>query len=109
MAETCKTCKDLLSAGLDLCVRARGLDAQFRRDANLSASVDGEAWVKSGRFDEHVRRHNIHYPDQSIAPKSATIHLWVQEQYDTDLAAWERNARHHLTQGCDKPKDNPND
>ena len=72
MAETCKTCKDLLSAGLDLCVRARGLDAQFRRDANLSASVDGEAWVKSGRFDEYVRRHNIHYPDQSIAPKSAT-------------------------------------
>jgi len=105
MAETCKTCRDLLAAALDLCVRARKMDEQDRRVATLAASVDGASWVESGRFDEYVRRHNIHYPDRSIAPKSATIHLWVQEQYDTDLAAWERNARHHLTQGCNSPKD----
>lgn len=49
-------CVRLLSAGLNLCVRARKLDG---------------------------------------AP-CGTINLWVQDQYDKDLAEWEESARSAL-------------
>lgn len=52
----------MLSEGLDLCVRARGLD-----DALRAAMVAGNCML--------------------------TPALWVQEQYDTDLADWEDRAR----------------
>jgi hypothetical protein len=60
----------LLSEGLDLCVRARGLDEQIERA--LQAGM--------GRI----------FPEGT---RCATPALWVQEQYDTDLAAWETRAR----------------
>lgn len=100
MSETCPTCRDLLSEGLDLCVRARGMDAVDRRASALAASVDGEEWEKSGRFDQYVDQHNIQNPDRPIDIRSATMPLWYQVQYETDLADWERRTRHHLMQGC---------
>lgn len=67
MAEILAT---LLAQGLDLCVRARNLDEQF--DRALQAGM--------GR---------IYGPEV----RCATPALWVQEQYDTDLAEWEARAR----------------
>lgn len=31
------------------------------------------------------------------ATRSATMHLWVQDQYDKDLASWRARAASHLT------------
>ena len=100
MAETCQTCRELLSEGLDLCVRARKMDAMDRRAAALAASKCADEWVESGRFDGYVELHNIDRPDTQIATRSGTVALWLEEQYQTDLAAWERKSRHHLMQGC---------
>lgn len=61
---------EILSEGLDLCVRARGLDEQVQRA--LQAGM--------GRV----------FPQSTRCVKPA---LWVQEQYDTDLAMWETKAR----------------
>jgi hypothetical protein len=61
---------EILSEGLDLCVRARGLDKQVERA--LEAGM--------GRI----------FPG---ATRCATPALWALEQYDTDLAAWESKAR----------------
>lgn len=68
----------LLSEGLDLCVRARKIDAALNEQA-----------VRD-RFPESAAL----YPE--TYSRSGTPHLWVQEQYDTDLADWERRARSHL-------------
>jgi hypothetical protein len=89
----CDQCAKLLSEGLDLCVRARKLDAQDRANASISASRHGGVWESSGLFNEE-------WPYREIAPKSATIPIWVADQYERDLAAWEQKARHHLMQGC---------
>lgn len=97
---SCETCRALLSEGLDLCVRARKMDAMDRRAATLGISKDPEAWVNGGRFDEYVEMHNADNPDRPIATRSGTVALWLEEQYQTDLAAWERKSRHHLMQGC---------
>lgn len=97
---TCDTCRTLLSEGLDLCVRARKMDAMDRREATLKVSKCADEWVESGVFDEYVERHNIQNPDQPIATRSGTVALWLQDQYEKDLAEWERKARHHLMQGC---------
>ncbi|SOC45709.1 hypothetical protein SAMN05892877_11798 [Rhizobium subbaraonis] len=97
---TCDTCRELLSEGLDLCVRARSMDAMDRRAATLAASSHAESWVESGLFDKYVERHNIDRPDTPISTRSGTVALWLEEQYQTDLAAWERKSRHHLMQGC---------
>lgn len=86
----------LLSEALDLCVRARNIDAGLRREDHLAASSDPEAWQESGRFDQHVARHNAQRPDQPLAWRSGTAALWVQDQYDRDLADWERRAREAL-------------
>lgn len=61
---------EIISEGLDLCVRARGLDEQVERA--LEAGM--------GRI----------FPGST---RCATPALWVQEQYDTDLSAWESKAR----------------
>lgn len=100
MSATCSTCRELLAEGLDLCVRARDMDSRDRRQANLGASSDPKGWVESGSFDRYVARHNIRRPEAPISTRSATVRLWEQDQYNTDLAAWEAKARHHLMQGC---------
>jgi hypothetical protein len=89
--------RELLAEGLDLCVRARQMDAMDRREAALGASIDAEAWQTSGRFDRFVERNNIEHPHKPIATRSGTVHLWVTEQYDKDLADWERRARAALS------------
>lgn len=86
----------ILSEGLDLCVRARKMDSIDRRNDTLAFSTDPKAWEESGRFDDHVARHNICNPDQPIATRSATVALWVQDQYEKDLAKWEHKARSAL-------------
>lgn len=93
---TLEQCAKLLSEGLDLCVRARKLDAIDRRAAALSASSDPEEWQRDGLFDRYVERHNIEYPDTPLSTRSMTIPLWMNEQYQTDLAAWEAKARKFL-------------
>lgn len=100
----CEICKTLLSEGLDLCVRARQMDAMDRRQATLAAVSDPQGWQESGMFDEHVKFHNQHNPDHPISTRSATIPLWLQDQYEKDLAEWERKGRHHLMSGCRSPE-----
>jgi hypothetical protein len=78
------------------------MDARDRREATLAASCDSKEWVESGQFDRHVARHNIVRPEAPISTRSATVRLWEQDQYDTDLAAWEAKARKHLMQDCAK-------
>lgn len=51
-------------------------------------------------FDKHVEFHNQCNPDQPISTRSATIPIWLQDQYEKDLAEWERKGRHHLMNGC---------
>jgi hypothetical protein len=29
------------------------------------------------------------------------MHLWLQDQYDKDLAGWQDRARAHLMKGCE--------
>lgn len=89
------TFRELLSEGLDMCVRARKLDAQQRTNDMVGAA--------RGEFDldRYAARHNARDPERPILTRSATIPLWVQEQYERDLADWERRARHALMQGED--------
>jgi hypothetical protein len=61
---------EILSEGLDLCTRARGLDEQIERA--LEAGM-GRIFPRGTRC--------------------ATPALWVQQQYDDDLAAWETKAK----------------
>lgn len=61
----------LLSDGLDLCVRARKLDELCER-----------SMVASG-------------PD---GMRCATPAVWIMDQYDNDLAAWEAKSRSALQQ-----------
>lgn len=86
----------LLSEGLDLCVRARKMDAMDRRQATLAISSDPEAWQESGQFDRHVARNNIENPHAPISTRSATVAIWMQDQYEKDLADWEARARKAL-------------
>lgn len=64
-----------------------------RRKAALDASADAEGWQASGNFDRYVTRNNIQHPEAPIHTKSATIPLWAEEQYQHDLADWEKRAR----------------
>lgn len=86
----------LLSEGLDLCVRARQMDAMDRRAATLAVSSVPDEWQASGQFDRYVARHNIEVPHAPISTRSGTVALWAQEQYDKDLADWECRARKAL-------------
>ena len=96
----CPTCALLISEGLDLCVRARKLDAIDRRQSVLKWSSDAEAWQKDGTFDRYVERHNIETPHAPIEMRCLTPQLWAQDQYERDLADWEARGRKHLMQGC---------
>jgi hypothetical protein len=100
MSDRCETCRSLLSEGLDICVRGRNLDAQERTNNTLAISCDPEGWIDSGKFSNYVERHNLTNPDHPLSHRSGTLSLWIQEQYETDVAAWERRARQHLMQGC---------
>ncbi len=102
---TCSTCRDLLSAGLDLCVRARKLEAQDRANAALECSVDGDEWESSGQFERYAIRNNYLNPDRPMSLSSGTIPLWVEDQYQADLSAWEDAARQHLTRGCTQERE----
>lgn len=82
----------LLSEGLDLCVRARKLDAMVRTHAVADSTPD---------LATYAARHNALFPDQPVLSRSGTIPLWVQDQYERDLADWERRARHALMQRDD--------
>jgi hypothetical protein len=96
----CETCRKLLNEALNLAVRSDQFDEQARRDAALGASQCPDEWQESGRFDAYVERHNATTPHRRIATESMTRHLWVQDQYDKDLADWKGRARRHLTEGC---------
>lgn len=62
----------LLAEGLDLCIRGRGLDAKITE-------------IESGLRELHASN-----PEMT---RSATLPLWVQMQYDEDVAAWEVKVR----------------
>lgn len=79
----CATCREILSAGLDLCVRARKMDAQDRTTAQMEISSAPTEW-----WTENLGK----------STRSGTIALWIEDQYEHDLAAWERRARDHLMQ-----------
>jgi len=70
--------RTLLGEGLDLCVRARKM-------------TDIE--------NEIARR-----PDDGL-PRSATIPLWLEDQYQKDLADWETRARAALSTDAAKDKE----
>jgi hypothetical protein len=90
---------ELLAEGLDLCRRAREMDAMDRRNATLKLSADPQGWLSSGLFDRYVEEHNSHNMDSPIASRSGTLHLWVLQQYEVDLADWERRAKAALQNG----------
>lgn len=95
----------LLHEALNLVVRARALDGVDRREAMLAASSNPEAWQKDGQFDRFVERHNA-YPENAhrqIERACVTNQLWVVDQYEKDLADWERRARAALIN--DQPHD----
>lgn len=100
MSDEPNCCRKLLSEGLDLCVRARKLDAIDRRQSTLDWSMFPDEWLASGRFDAFVARNNIENPHAPIEPRCLTPTLWVLDQYERDLADWETRARKHLLEGC---------
>lgn len=71
--ERIKQLEGLLHEGLNLCVRARKLD--------------------DGILAEECRRQGSYAPEHV---NCLTPHLWLQEQYDSDLANWETKARQAL-------------
>jgi hypothetical protein len=93
----------MLSEGLDLCVRARKLDAQDRTAAQMAiSSAPPEWWAEN--IGKRAAAHNETFPDQPMSTRCGTVALWLQDQYEKDLAEWERKSRRHLMQGCDKPE-----
>ena len=72
-----ETLATLLSEGLDLCVRAKSLDEQAIKKSMRDFSGGDEAAKK--------------WPE--TYGRSGTPYLWIQQQYDTDLAAWEAKAK----------------
>lgn len=86
--------RELLHEALELTVRGRTLDAIQRRADTLAASKDGDEWMASGRFDDHVARHNAtHEPWNQIETRSLTPRLWAEDQFQRDLHDWETRAR----------------
>jgi len=81
----------MLSEGLDLCVRARKLDAQERTNAMVETFPE----IDMERCGPRLTGSQPWAPYET---RSLTIPLWVQEQYERDLAAWEAKARALLQQ-----------
>ena len=73
----------LIAEALDLCVRARSLD-----DQSLKKSMR-EVVPKSAA--------ELGPSHPEIYGRSGTPYLWVQNQYDKDLQAWEDRAKETLT------------
>ena len=93
----CHDCTALLHEALNLTLRGRRLDGINRRAANLEASVDGDEWQASGRFDRYVERHNAtSEPWRQIETRSLTPQLWAEDQFERDLFDWEARARKHM-------------
>jgi hypothetical protein len=90
----------LLSAGLDLCVRARKMDAQDRTNAMVDA-------IPGIDLDRAAPRLNANQPWAPYKTRSLTIPLWVQEQYERDLAEWEAKSRAALMQIAPPPHPYP--
>ena len=91
----CDGCTVLLSEALDLCVRARSMDAIDRTRAQIEASgAPAEWWAEN--LEARAACHNEMSPHAPMSPRSATLPLWVEDQYQRDLAAWEARARTHL-------------
>ena len=95
----CDDCAKLLSQGLDLCVRARDMDAKDRTAAAMRASSAPVEWWTMN-LSARAEAHNETFPDAPMSPRSATYPIWLEHQYQSDLADWERRSRHHLMQGC---------
>lgn len=93
----CPVCADLLHEALDLTLRGRTLDGIQKRQANLDASVDPDAWQRGGRFDAYVAMHNADAePWNMIETRSLTPRLWAEDQFASDLYDWEQRARKHM-------------
>ena len=100
----CETCRALLSEALNLTVRGRTLDGIQRRSDCLNASCEPQEWLDSGRFDDHVTRHNCTcQPWNAIETRSLTPQLWAEDQFQRDLYDWEARSRGHLMLGCATP------
>lgn len=94
---TCGTCAALLGEALNLTVRGRTLDGIQKRQNQLDASIDGDAWKESGMFDRYVESHNCTcQPWNMIETRSLTPQLWLEDQFQSDLHDWETRARKHL-------------
>lgn len=98
------TIRDLLSEGLDLCVRARKLDSQER--ANIAVAASANPIGTEELLPELSERHNARYSHAPMEHRSGTIPLWVQDQYERDLAAWEQRARTALSRSTSKEEGN---
>ena len=61
------------------------------REAELSKVIleAMDLCVRARKLDDDIPRPG----DDPFKPRSATPALWVREQYDNDLAAWEAKAR----------------
>ena len=81
----CGTCRELLNEAMNLAVRSEQFEEQLRREAALGISQDAERWQAGGMFEAYVEGHNAEY-------------LWVQDQYNKDLASWRERTAAHLTQ-----------
>lgn len=92
------SCRELLSEALDLCIRARSMDAIDRTAAQVAISSADKDWWDAN-LAARAARHNAMFPDQPMSSRSMTLPMWVQDQYDKDLAEWERKTRHYLQQG----------
>jgi len=79
-----------LSDGLNLCVRARALDSHART-ADMVAAFPG---IDMERSAPQLNAINADAPYET---RSLTVPAWVQQQYEHDLAAWERATKAMLS------------
>lgn len=85
----CQDCISLMHEALNLTVRGRKLDMAHNRENTLAASSDPDAWKTDGTFDRYVERHNAECePWCEIEPRSLTVQLWAEDQFQRDLWDW---------------------
>lgn len=82
----------MLSDGLDLCVRARRLDTIDRTNVMIETLHGGIDMERA------APRLNAITPHTPYETRSLTIPLWVEDQFQKDLAAWEAGARKLLAE-----------
>ena len=67
------------------------MDAQDRTAAQMEiSSAPAEWWAEN--IGRRAERHNATFPDQPMSTRCGTLALWVQDQYEKDIADWERRA-----------------